>query len=289
MVRTSEELIADRRWRRRHSAYLLWAIPALGFVPILYTGIRARRRHWTIWGVFYGLVVIGVSAMIPDDSDRPVISLDLVFLAAWIGSAAQLLATRQGWLEWKADHQGVIPRGPSPGYPAPPPAASGTAAPAVTAASPATPVGWNDPTSAQDGSGNVPVGGVPMTAGPVSQPAPSRRRPRRLILILIGASVVVLVAGGLIAVVTDVVFTNDLLEAEFRNGSKPLLTGESPDYVIDLVDGTYRIRSRAGAQQGASGLRPIPPEGVPRGYVGRGRLRVAHQRLRRGVLARSGG
>jgi hypothetical protein len=257
MVRTAEELIADRRWRRRHSAYLLWAIPLLGFVAILYTGIRARRRDWIVWGVVYALVVIGVLAVVPDDTEPPFVYLfDLVLLAAWIGSSAQLLASREDWLQWKADQHERKRRGPYRVSPPSPPAAWGTAAPTTTTGSQATPARWDVPATAQGGWGSLPTGGVPPTAGLPSQPAPRRRRPRRLVLILIGTGVVVML--GLVAVLTSVVFTDDLLEVEFRNGSEPFLTGESPDYVIDLVDGTYRIRSRAGAPRGASSFARFP-------------------------------
>lgn len=210
---TADELIASAGWRRRHSLYLLWAIPFLGFVALLYTGVRARRRDWIAWGIAYGLVIIAFVALAPEDPDSllAAFAIDIVVVAAWVGSIVHLLTERKSWLRWKAEQQ----------------------------------------------AGPVPVAETAAVSAYPPPPPPARFGRRRVLLVL-GIAVAIVLGVGTFAVVTDVVFTNDLLDAEFRDGSDPFVTGENDDYVIDLVDGTYRIRSRTGSESPARSFARFP-------------------------------
>lgn len=96
---------------------------------------------------------------------------------------------------------------------------------------------WTDYTA-------VPPGKPRATAGRASRIG--GLPPRRSVKLVIGLAVVdaVVLAVGLAAIVNDTALTDRLLTADFRKGSKPFVTGASADYDIDVVDGTYRIRSR---------------------------------------------
>jgi hypothetical protein len=249
--------MGDGSWRRRHSIYLLWAFPLLGFVGLLYTGIRARRWNWLAWGLLYALLVIGVTAVAPEDENSVAYSaIGLLLLAVWIASAAQLFAYRAAWLRWKAHRQA----GPTPVTSAtqPPPDHVRRATWAQPAPPPEQPVG---PTIGQASWADVPP--PPPTAAPLPPyppppppgTGPARGSRRRRIVIIAGVSVVVAIA--LFAILSDVIFTNDLLEADFAKGIEPFVTGETPDYVLDLDEGTYRIRSRTGAQSAAQSFAPF--------------------------------
>ncbi len=106
---TPEQLLADARWRRTHSAYTLWALFGLGFVSLLYTGIRAKRKDWSAWAVPYGILVIGaasISGGSPEDPDAPATLAGnvstAVFGIAWVLSAVHVFWVRKDWLRWKA-------------------------------------------------------------------------------------------------------------------------------------------------------------------------------------------
>lgn len=108
---TPDQLLADAKWRRRHSVYLTWAVLCgLGFVSFLYTGLRAHKNRWIALGVLYGVLSIGTaiigSALAPDDpnADYPVGATlaYLAFFATWVGSAVHAFHERKEWLTWKA-------------------------------------------------------------------------------------------------------------------------------------------------------------------------------------------
>jgi hypothetical protein len=123
--------LADARWRIRNSVYLFAAL-SFGFVfaGFLYTGIRARRRVWIMWGVAYavawalGIVLIQVAGGSADDLSGGRAAMSrvgaTVYLAQWIGGGIHLGLQRRQWLRWKAASNVV------PWYAAPrPPAGTG--------------------------------------------------------------------------------------------------------------------------------------------------------------------
>lgn len=61
-----------------------------------------------------------------------------------------------------------------------------------------------------------------------------------MLLLLLGVAIV-LAAG---AIANRTVLTNQLLSADFGNGSDPFMTGATAGYTFNVVDGTYRIQSR---------------------------------------------
>ncbi len=111
-----------------------------------------------------------------------------------------------------------------------------------------------------DGSGwteHVVRGGVsavdrpPETSGawspylPVARIASAkRRRPRRIVVIVLAIVAALVAAVALYVVANRTVFTDRLLAVDFRNGPGPFLTNDTPDYSLQVVDGTYRIQSR---------------------------------------------
>jgi hypothetical protein len=114
-VTTPEQLLADATWRWRHSVYTLWALLfGLGFVSLLYTGVRAKKTNWTTWGIAYGVLVIGtyviVGSVSPSDPDAPTpLRVDLammVLMVAWVVSAIHVFRARKEWLRCKASAAG---------------------------------------------------------------------------------------------------------------------------------------------------------------------------------------
>jgi Helix-hairpin-helix motif len=166
-VTTPDQLLASSGWRRRHSIYTLWAFFfGFGFISLFYTGLRAKKNDWVVWGVVYGLIVIGAltigGSLAPQDPDAPTpLGVNLVYgawLIVWIVSAMHVFRARKEWLRWKA-------------------AAAGQArwfesSPTVAAASAPTPdlngLGLGDPTSEY-------LAGPPSVAPPLPSSSPSRR------------------------------------------------------------------------------------------------------------------
>lgn len=78
-------------------------------------------------------------------------------------------------------------------------------------------------------------------------PTPKGRhshRLRRNLLIALGVVVGVYIAFMAVAITTDVVLSNELLKADFQNGSAPFETGADDNYAYDIVDGKYQITSK---------------------------------------------
>ena len=112
---TPEQLLVDPKWRRHHSIYTLWALFfGFGFVSFLYTGIRAKKSKWTIWGAIYGVVVIGAisigGSLSPEDPDAATpLGANIAYtmlMIAWVVSAIHVFRERKEWLRWKAEHSG---------------------------------------------------------------------------------------------------------------------------------------------------------------------------------------
>lgn len=108
---TPDQLLADSTWRRRHSVYTLWTLfCGLGFVSLLYTGVRSKRNKWIMWGAIYGAIVIGAIAiggsLSPDDPDAatpPGANFAYTaWMIVWVVSAIHVFRVRKDWLRWKA-------------------------------------------------------------------------------------------------------------------------------------------------------------------------------------------
>ena len=129
-------LLASRKWRIRHSAWLLAPILGIGllsFVGFAYIGLRARTRKFWI-----ALVVGGVGSaivwVVTSDSNAAVDGSQVsdwgtgVSLAVWAGLIVYGVLINRDYLRWRAGHSGgnawyrqPVPS-PRPGAPlAPPP------------------------------------------------------------------------------------------------------------------------------------------------------------------------
>jgi hypothetical protein len=104
---------------------------------------------------------------------------------------------------------------------------------------------------ATQGAGSVDAEPLPPTLpGPAvwGSPATSPRRPHRrrrrwllLALVVAGGVAIVLAVA---AIANRTVFTDQLLSADFGNGSDPFMTGATAGYTFNVVGGMYRIQSR---------------------------------------------
>jgi len=110
-VTTPEQLLADAKWRRRHSLYTLWALfIGFGFVSLFYTGVRSKKNKWTTVGVIYGVLTIASisigSAVSPKDPEAPTPLAEniamTIFFITWVVSAIHVFRERKEWLRWKA-------------------------------------------------------------------------------------------------------------------------------------------------------------------------------------------
>jgi hypothetical protein len=66
--------------------------------------------------------------------------------------------------------------------------------------------------------------------------------------------VVIYIAFMAVAITTDVVFKNELLSADFRDGSEPFLADSNANYTYGIVDGAYQIEAKTADQGPASSL-----------------------------------
>jgi hypothetical protein len=82
-----------KTWEIRHSLWIGWTF-TLGFfnwIAFLYIGLRARRKKWIFWGLFYSVPF--TLAMLTPDLDSPLGNL-IVFLTLALGVAGILHAFR---------------------------------------------------------------------------------------------------------------------------------------------------------------------------------------------------
>ncbi len=162
---TPDQLLADRTWRWRHSIYTLWALfLGFGFVSLFYTGARAKKSKWLVWGALYGVVVIGAIAvggeLSPDDPDAPAplganVAYTLLMIV-WVVSAIHVFRERKEWLRWKAAAAN------RPRWFDAAPAAAMTTTPQADLSG----IGLDDPTAAY-------LAGPQPTTPPASVPAPT--------------------------------------------------------------------------------------------------------------------
>lgn len=112
--KTPNQLLADRKWRLRHSVWMLGPIVSFGmitWVSFLYIGVRARRRDWQIAGVLYaiGVVIVFIFTPSPDSTGAPASgsaadwTAGLLF-ALWVAGVTHALLSNKSWLRWRAQN-----------------------------------------------------------------------------------------------------------------------------------------------------------------------------------------
>lgn len=62
-------------------------------------------------------------------------------------------------------------------------------------------------------------------------------------MVALGLAATLLAGVGVLTVINQTVFTNQLLTSDFRKGSGPFVTKRTPDYLFDVTNGTYRIQA----------------------------------------------
>lgn len=101
---TPEQLLADREWRLRNSAYALWAlVPSLGFIPLLYTGFRAKKAEWVLPGAVYGVLFVVIFFILGSVFDEDSAFVSAPGAALWIVSGIHVFLARRAWLRTKAE------------------------------------------------------------------------------------------------------------------------------------------------------------------------------------------
>ena len=139
MSSVPETPLLDRRWRLRHS---LWILPTvLGFALLtwtsfLYVGLVARRRDWLLAAA--GYAAAAAFLLVTGEEDTGLTAF--AGFATWGGGAVHALVVNRTWLRWRAEQPewyetvgGAAPaasrRGPA--RPGPRPVTSGTGAAAT--------------------------------------------------------------------------------------------------------------------------------------------------------------
>ena len=118
-ARTSNQLLADRRWRLRHSIWMLGPILSFAIMTwasFLYIGIKARRRDWQIAAILYAIgivVVIVFTPTTPDSSGAPSGAPASgsagdwtagLLVALWIAGVVHAFLSNKSWLRWRAQN-----------------------------------------------------------------------------------------------------------------------------------------------------------------------------------------
>lgn len=106
-----EQLLADRKWRLRHSIWMVGPILSLGILTwasFLYIGVKARRPDWLIAGVIYAIAA-GVLFFFTDETPSPAGTpggaADWVggsILALWVAGIVHAVLSNKSWLRWRA-------------------------------------------------------------------------------------------------------------------------------------------------------------------------------------------
>ena len=129
--RPPPQLLADRSWRMRNSAWMLPVILGCGmatWASFLYIGIKARRRSWQIAAGVYSvafvamMVVSGSAEGDPQHGSTGTASnlMGGLLVATWAAGIVHAVMVRPQWLRWRADHN--QPWWATPTHPAPAPA-----------------------------------------------------------------------------------------------------------------------------------------------------------------------
>lgn len=96
-----------RNWELRHSLWIGWALTTFGFlgwVGLLYAGVRARKRSWVAWGALYSLPWIPTAAFSKSNETLSSIAVALLFILG-IASTVHAFAIRREYLRRLAQRQ----------------------------------------------------------------------------------------------------------------------------------------------------------------------------------------
>lgn len=112
-MRTPEELLCSRRWRMRHSIWMLWGVLSLGlfwFVSFAIIGFRTKNRFWiALSALFLALLIVFFSVDAPAKGEpaSPMSSLmGFTILASYVGGIIYAWFSNRKWLVWKAHQSG---------------------------------------------------------------------------------------------------------------------------------------------------------------------------------------
>lgn len=110
------ELLQDRNWRLRNSAWMLGTIACCGFLTwasFLYVGMSAKRRPWLIASAAYGVAVVAAFVLTSAAPDVPDADIDssswqstlgaVLLLGVWLGGFVHALAINRKWLRFRAE------------------------------------------------------------------------------------------------------------------------------------------------------------------------------------------
>jgi len=104
--------LRSRRWRVRHSLWMLPAIVGFGlftWVSFLYIGLRAKRPGWlAAAGLYFAgmAVVFALSELVGEDSALSSVYAVLM-LVMWIGGIVHAGASNRNWLRWRSSTEAV--------------------------------------------------------------------------------------------------------------------------------------------------------------------------------------
>lgn len=111
---TPEEKLCSRRWRMRHSIWLLWPVLSAGIftsVGVGLKGAKVRTRTWYLWTAMYGVwtvaVIVANTVIDTGTKQNPVDTpasnaLGGITAAFYIGGVIHCYFLNRQWLRWKA-------------------------------------------------------------------------------------------------------------------------------------------------------------------------------------------
>ena len=98
--------LRSRRWRLRHSLWMLPAIVGFGlftWVSFLYIGVRAKRSGWLAAAGLYfaGTVAVFVIDGLAGNASALESVYVVLMLAMWIGGTVHAVFSNRNWLRWR--------------------------------------------------------------------------------------------------------------------------------------------------------------------------------------------
>jgi hypothetical protein len=104
-LRETSGHLASRRWRLRHSLWLLVPVLSVGILTwaaFLYVGVRARRPAWWIAGIVYAAALALVLVLDETSARRPGEPTSgwggALLLAIWVAGSLHALIINKDWL-----------------------------------------------------------------------------------------------------------------------------------------------------------------------------------------------
>jgi hypothetical protein len=108
--RTPRDLLADREWRLRNSAWILLPILSCGtltFAGFTYIGVKAKRREWWIAGIVYAVLTGVAVALSNEHSAAPTTRSQIssaVMMVVFLGGSVHSILVNRAWLRWRSEH-----------------------------------------------------------------------------------------------------------------------------------------------------------------------------------------